>query len=346
MISKNLKYYRLRKNMTKSKLAELCGISPMSVTYYENGDRNPSMEILKKMASALDIRVSDFLITRNENLTFKHAEFRKSASLTQSQQEYIRESVEEYFNRFFTSVELLGGEVLPPAPVCHTLQLNKDDIEKSALLLRQHLKFANNGPIGNLIEALENKGILVYLSDVDNDKFSGMNGFVNNRPYIIVNANMSPERNRSTIAHELAHLMFDWSSDISDKEIEDIATSISGAFLFPADDARRELGIHRSVISNDMKLICREYGISMLMLVKRAELCGIVSTTVAKDFFIRASQHGWRKNEPSRIEPEYPTLFEQLVYRAVNEDGISIQRGAELLNSSYAEVEKRCSLEV
>ena len=35
-------------------------------------------------------------------------------------------------------------------------------------------------------------------------------------------------------------------------------------------------------------------------------------------------------------------LFEQLVYRAVNEEDISVQRGAELLKTSYEKVLAMC----
>ena len=62
----------------------------------------------------------------------------------------------------------------------------------------------------------------------------------------------------------------------------------------------------------------------------------------AKDFYFYASKHGWRKNEHSRIKDEKTSLFEQLVYRAISEDEISIQRGAELLKIPYAQVAGNC----
>ena len=75
MFGKNLRYYRLRNSMTKKELAEKCDLTPMAITNYENGDRMPSMDILKKLASALGVRVSDFLVARNENLVFEHGKF-------------------------------------------------------------------------------------------------------------------------------------------------------------------------------------------------------------------------------------------------------------------------------
>ena len=79
-------------------------------------------------------------------------------------------------------------------------------------------------------------------------------------------------------------------------------------------------------------------------LVKRSEIVRIISASVARNFYIAASQTGWRTAEPSRIDPEHPFLFEQLVYRAVNEQEISVQRGAELLQQSFDEVVSMCRL--
>lgn len=337
MFSKNLKYYRLKNHLSKKALADKIHVSAMAITNYEDGSRNPNMEVLSALAEALGVRVSDFLAVRNENLVFKHAEFRKTSALSQMQQEYVRESVEEYLGRFMSVIEVLGGEVLPNTFECHVLPLS-DDNEINAAALRRHLGFAPDGPIEDLIGQLENKGILVYECPISNPKFSGMNGLVNDRPFIVLNPSMSTERNRSTAVHELAHLMFKWPGSLSEKEIEDRATAIGGAFLFPKNDAIRELGIRRTAVTRDMLFVAKEYGISMMLLVTRAKLCGIISEATAKHFYMSASKAGWRTAEPSRIEPEHPLLFEQLVYRAVNEEELSVQRGAELLQRPYTDI--------
>ncbi|MHB1485320.1 MAG: ImmA/IrrE family metallo-endopeptidase [Saccharofermentanales bacterium] len=211
--------------------------------------------------------------------------------------------------------------------------------------MRKWLDLSRHGSICNLVSIIENIGILIFKLNIDNDKFSGVNGFVNKRPYIVINSKMNPERQRSTIAHELAHLCFNWPADIDFKEIEKRATAISGAFLFPKEDAVRELGVHRSAIEKDMVIVAKEYGISMLLLAMRAKILKIVTESTYKHFIIRASQSDWRKNEPSRIEEEKSTLFEQLTYRAVVEGSISVQKGAELLEKSYMEVESACFLD-
>jgi len=232
--------------------------------------------------------------------------------------------------------------VLPDAPECGTLALTHDP-EVDSAALRRHLGIEPVGPVPDVVCLLENRGILYIELEAMGEHFSGMNGFADGRPYIAVNASMNPERKRSTIMHEIAHLMFDWD-DIQGKQQEKHATAVSGAFLFPAADAVRELGIRRSAITRDMEIVAREYGVSMMLLAMRAHLVGIVNDSSYVSFCKLASRAGWRKNEPSRIEAEHPGLFEQLVYRAVCEDDISIQHGAELLGRSFDEVAYECGL--
>lgn len=342
MFSKNLKYYRLKAGLTKKALAEASGLTPMAITHYEAGDRRPAVEVASALAEALGVTLADLLRRRNSHLVFQHGDFRKNSNAPVALQDLVSESVEEHFGRFFDVVESLGGDVLPEAPACGALPFT-GDVERDAASFRAHLEVEPVGPAGDMVGILENRGILFVALEGADRRFSGMNGFVDDRPYVAVNASMSPERNRSTIVHELAHLMFDWG-DIEGRAQEDAATAVSGAFLLPGADLVRELGPRRRGITRDMEIVAREYGVSMMLLAKRANLCGIVGDSAYRRFCIAASKAGWRKAEPSRIDPERAELFEQLVYRAVTEDDLSVQRGAELLGKSFAEVARACEL--
>lgn len=341
MFAKNLKYYRLKKNMSMKALAEACGVTSMAISNYESGKRKPDIDIINKLADVLGIHVADFLSSRNTALSFEHREFRKHSSLTVAQQEYAQEAVEEYFSRFFNAVDCLDDNPLPEPPVCYSL-VKSDDCEKDARELRKHLGIQEFGPIDEVIGMLENKGILVLELDINNDHFSGMNGFVNTYPYIVVNKNMRPERKRTTVLHELAHLMFIWN-DSDEKQNEKDATAIAGAMLILKEDLIRELGTYKKYITKDMALVCDEYGISMFLLVKRAAIVGIISPSLEKEFFIRANKANWKKVEPVRVHKnEEPLLFRQLVFRAVNNASITMLRGAELLKIPVSEMEQFC----
>ena len=341
MIGKNLKYYRLKRNMTKKDLADAVSLSPMAITNYENDSRKPSFDMVVKLAEALNVDLKAFIAVQNKKLSFQHEEFRKTNSLNQTKQEFIRESVEEYFSRFFNAVDCLGRNVLPWPMPSQVLPSTKD-VEQDALELRKILDFPVSGPITNLITHLEYMGILILFLNIDSESFSGMNGKVEDYPYIVVNSNHTAERIRSTVAHELAHIMF---KDINDeKESELYATALSGAFLIPRRDLILKIGIHRKSISKDMLLVSEEYGVSYQMLIKRAEVNNIISKSLCKSFFVNISKKGWRKNEPTHIEREEPHLFKDLVLRGINEGDINIDKGAELLKVSLEELNKYCGL--
>ncbi len=323
-------------------LAERVGITSMAISNYEKGIRTPDIEILRRLANALGVSVPDFMFARDEELHFIHGAFRKNSRLNKTKQEFVRESIEEYFNRFYNIIAILGECVLPSAPQCGAA-LSLDN-EENARRMRQWLHLAPEGPVGNLVSILENNGILVFMLKLSDSQFSGINGAVNGRPFVSINVNMPPERQRFTIVHELAHMYFAWPENMDQVAAEKKVDAIAGAFLFPKNDAIRELGVKRSEIQNEA-LVAKEYGISMLCLGYRAKELGIINESAYKRFSIIASKAGWRKNEPVRIPREEPTLFRQLVYRAIAEEEISIQKGAELLQLPYDDVRKACILE-
>lgn len=343
MVGKNIRYYRLLNGMTISALADRLGITKMAISNYENGLRNPDVKTLRNIADIFNVGIVRLLARQEGNLVFSHGPFRKNSALKKSAQDLIKESVEQYSNRFMAIVSILGDSALPEIPQCNRVDLIDDD-EANGKHMREWLGISPAGPVCNLVMTLENSGFIVIKVAINDREFSGMSGFVNNRPYIVVNGIMNPERQRSTMAHELAHLCFDWPSGLDDDECEKRANSIMGAFLFPKQDAVRELGIRRSSVGRDMELVAAEYGISMLLLAMRAKIAGIITNYDYRNFMVRASRIGWRKEEPSRIVEEKTSLFEQLTYRAVTEGDISVQKGAELLERSYLEVEQACFL--
>lgn len=69
-ISKNLKALRKQKGITQQGLADKAGISKMSLSRYEKGDRIPTIKILEKLALALDVDVDEIydkvIVPQNE----------------------------------------------------------------------------------------------------------------------------------------------------------------------------------------------------------------------------------------------------------------------------------------
>ena len=343
MIGKNITYYRLRQGMSKKELAQVVGVTPMAITNYEQDLRTPDLAMSRKLATALNTNLAGLMAAQTGRHQYAHREYRKQSRFTQKNQEYICASVEDYFDRFLAVSDILGKGALRDAPSIHSLQPTMS-AEADAQALRELLGFAKEGPIPNLVGALENKGILVFLFDYDNDQFSGMNGLVDDRPYIIINKTMTPERQRSTLVHELAHVFFT-EPETDDSKWEKYMTAVSGAFLFPEEDAYNELGLRRKMVTSDMAMVAKEYGISLQMLAKRAQVLGILNDKAYRGFNIQLSRNGGRKNEPSRIEQEDTNLFKQLVLRAIGEEEISVSKGAELLRIPVMDMRQLATLQ-
>ena len=81
MLGKNLKYYRLKNNMTKKALADAIGMTPMAITNYENGNRQPNMDTIKALAKVLNISVTDFLANTGGKLQVLTVSLEKELSL-------------------------------------------------------------------------------------------------------------------------------------------------------------------------------------------------------------------------------------------------------------------------
>lgn len=54
------------KGMSSEKLAELIGMSPVSLSYIVNGKKNTGVKTLVEIASALDVEVKDLFVSASE----------------------------------------------------------------------------------------------------------------------------------------------------------------------------------------------------------------------------------------------------------------------------------------
>lgn len=81
-IGENIKRYRKTKNMSQQKLSELSNVPRVSISRYENGDRIPNIEIVNKLANALEVSVENLIYKPNftHNNTNKFLDFNNDMS--------------------------------------------------------------------------------------------------------------------------------------------------------------------------------------------------------------------------------------------------------------------------
>jgi Zn-dependent peptidase ImmA (M78 family) len=202
-------------------------------------------------------------------------------------------------------------------------------------------------PIPNLIELLEERGIKVLATDLD-DSIDGMTARVRRGAgdesllVVLVNAGNWRERQRFTLSHELGHLVLDIAQGIDD---EKAAHRFAGAFLMPAEALWSEIGKHRTSVSLGELLRLKElFGASFQAIAYRCRDIGIFPETLFRRLFKEFAERGWRSppyEEPGAISGDRPKRFERLCYRALAEGAISEPKAAELLGLSVRELNRR-----
>ena len=61
MISKNLQFFRKRKNLTQEALAELVGVARQTIVKWEAGERAPDLDMAGQLAEALEVSLDDLV---------------------------------------------------------------------------------------------------------------------------------------------------------------------------------------------------------------------------------------------------------------------------------------------
>ena len=150
----------------------------------------------------------------------------------------VEAAVIDSLQRYFAIEEILSGDSgTSKAPRLGSRWLEREeDSEVLAQNLRQKWQLGVD-PIPNMTALLEDRGIKVLMMPLP-DRVSGLTCFVYRSqqkiriPVIVVNAQVSQERRRFTLARELAHQLIDKTSPVDREKASDI---FAGAFLMPKE---------------------------------------------------------------------------------------------------------------
>ena len=61
MVGKNIKFFREKKDITQSELADKLCVTRQAVSNWENGKTEPDIEMLNKIASVLEISIEELI---------------------------------------------------------------------------------------------------------------------------------------------------------------------------------------------------------------------------------------------------------------------------------------------
>ena len=324
-IGGRIKQARKAGNYSLRKLADEIGVSAMAISKYERDQDVPSSGVLLRLSQALQVKVDFFF--RPSVVSVQLQAYRKHAVLGVKEQEAIQMRIQDWVERYL-EVESLFPEEQHAANLPLRKVTSLDDIETAALELRDHWSLGYDA-IENLVQLLEDRGIKVGIIS-GFEHFDACTFNADGDPVIVTKGELSGDRQRFNLGHELGHLILDVQGDLKP---EQAANRFVGAFLVPAATARFELGANRTDFNiNELHMLKHKYGLSMQAWIYRAKDLSIISENTAVRLFQQFRVNDWHRQEPGKpYLSETPMRMERLIYRALAEDLISRSRAQELL---------------
>jgi Zn-dependent peptidase ImmA (M78 family)/DNA-binding XRE family transcriptional regulator len=322
-------------------------VSAQAIGKYERDEMMPSSTILLALAKALSVSPEHLLSQREIVLT--GVDFRKAPHAGVKEERAVEACVLDQVERYLELEDLIPGvEQHWAAPRGSAFEVARiEDAEQAADTLRRQWNLGLD-PIPSMAELLEDKGVKVIALELP-ENVSGSKAFVQrpgqaDMPVIVVNQGHNGERQRFTMAHELAHLVLRFQG-LGEAEQEKAADRFAGAFLMAKDMVLRALGAHRTSISiGELAELKKVFQVSIASLVVRCAQLEIVSKAAYGRLWGQIKDKGWNSQastEPNRLAAERPQRMERLCMRAVSEGAISDARAAELLSISVRELDRR-----
>jgi Zn-dependent peptidase ImmA (M78 family)/DNA-binding XRE family transcriptional regulator len=321
-------------------------VSAQAIGKYERDEMMPSSTVLLALAKALKI-TPEYLLSERE-IELVGVDFRKAPQAGAKEERAVEAAVLDQVERYLELEELMPGVDEPwSSPRGAAFVINRiEDAELAAESLRKHWVLGID-PIPSMAELLEDKGIKVISLDLP-ENVSGSKAFVEqpndkNIPVIVVNEHHNGERQRFTLAHELAHLVLHFPT-LRDADQEKAADRFAGAFLMAKEMMYRLLGEHRKSISlGELAELKKLFKVSIASLVVRCSQLGVIAKAAYGRLWAQIRALGWNSpasTEPNKFPPEVPQRMERMCLRAVAEGAVSESRAAELLNISVRELDR------
>lgn len=325
----------------------LCGIlggkvSPSAIAKYEKGLMMPSSDVLIMLSNALHVKPDYFFRPFSTSIDISKFEFRKKASIGTKKIESIKLLVYSETEKYLEVETLLGITTNFRLDYGNITVEGEEEAKVLAMRFRRDMNIGSDA-IVSAVDLLESAGVKIIEIDADNS-FSGTCNKAGGLSVIVVNKNMTTERKRLTIFHELGHLLMHCADGV-DKER--MCNVFANEVLIPSEKLKGIIGESRHDISLvELRSVQREYGISVDALMTKAEQLNIITKNRYISFHKKknALPAFKRKVEESLYPIEHTCRFERLVYRALSSDIITYSKAAALLDKPVSEVRDALNL--
>ncbi len=288
------------RELTQEQLADRVGVGQAKIAKLEGGlQPDVSDDLAERLAFALDMPIGFFqqvgdLVGVGSSAYF----YRKRADLSARDRKRIHALINLLRINLGKMLNSIDVEARRPLP-----QFDVEDYGNSPERVAQAIRQLWNmpdGPVANLTTLIESAGVIIVPVDFGTQSMDGTSiRLADMPPLIFINASLSGDRWRFTLAHELGHLIM---HDVPHEQMEDEADSFAAEFLMPEADMRplfTRLGVIRL---EDLAKLKPFWRTSMASLLKRAGDLGFLSASGRKGLWI-----AYRKTcvpEPNAFEQE------------------------------------------
>lgn len=320
-------------------VADNLGISKQMVNKYELGKAMPTSDKLIALSRLLDQKVDYFF--KKPEVVISDISFRKKSRFPAKKINAIKEEIRIKIENYLYIESICNQRESFINPLQNQVCLTKEDSKNAANALKEAWDIGGDA-IHNIVDLFEDHQIKVIEIDEDSKEFDGLATVIDNKYHIIVVARSMPvERKRFTLLHELGHLLL--QIDETDlKQKEKLCDVFASEMLLSEQNAKNEFGTSRSSITlEELKNIQEKYGISIPAIVYKLGNSKIISNERVKSFFMKLNSNQEFKSSmlASRFEGnEHSIRYENLVFRAVSEELISMSKASSLLQIGMNEL--------
>ena len=323
-----LKLARELRGYTQTQLSELMGVAQGTISKVEKFGSGFDESLAQLASVILGVPLSFF--DNQDTIIPIQGEFRKklSTSVKQLNQNNAKMTIaERQLLKLLDGIEISENEI----PIWDV------EFEGSPSLCAQHIRRTWKMPRGrveNLTTIVENKGAIVIPLSLQS--MDGFSMYTNNGiPIIFINKDISADRARLTIAHELAHIILHLSCNVDplrDKEGE--AFEFAAELLMPEAEIKPQLVRLNLVTLANLK---KYWKTSMQSIIRRAKYLGMLTDNQSKYLWMQMGMEGYRTKEPAMFPHEQPTVLKQIIDAYLDELDYTTEEIAELLDSSIDE---------
>lgn len=319
---------REARGLTQSDLAEKLKSYKSNISRIEHGDVIADAEILVALSEATNFP-PQFFMQKGEMLPV-NLSYRKRKQVPAK----ILNPIEAQMNIIRLHVQLITRSLEKPIPTLPVSEVTETNTpQKIAQMVRR--KWNLQEPvISNITKVLEQNGVIICSFNFGTERVDSRSILTDDQyPIIFINSSLPGDRQRFSLAFELAHLiMHTYKIVPHDRDVNHEANLFAAEFLMPSKEILKDLKNENITLPllADLK---RKWKQSMISLLYRADDLELLTVNQKRYLIQQFNDQKIRRREPPEldVQQEKPQLMRQLLANMMNKHKLNVNQMCTLL---------------